>query len=514
MRRYEEINASVLLGFSKNITEDIGFSLNLGSNTMRRERNTTSGFLPGLQLPNLYTLTNLQTGATATTNSFDQNSKINSVYGFGQLSYKDFLFVDFTGRNDWASVLPVNNNSFFYPSVAGSIVLSDALDLSAASVDFLKVRGGWSKVGGIGALTPYRINQTFGLTSTGFGSQGFSPNSQSNPELKPEEKIGIEAGIDARFFESRIRLSATYYDEESTDLLLPLQVTPATGFTSAWNNVASMRNKGIEIQLGATVVKNKDFRFDIDLNWAKNDNEVTDLGGLDTYVLGGQWGITLEAKPGSPYGDLVGRDFERTPDGTVIYENGLPVIDATQKVLGNITPDWTGGANFIIKYKDFDFSMLVDAKVGGDVHSMTYAWGRYAGTLSESLIGREGGLVGNGVMSDGNGGYVQNNVVVPANVFNQATYSNSVESSSIFDATYVKLRQITLGYTVPSKLLKNSFIDALKFSLVGRNLAILYKKAPHIDPETGFSSANGNQGQEFGQYPSARNIGFNVNLKF
>jgi hypothetical protein len=211
---------------------------------------------------------------------------------------------------------------------------------------------------------------------------------------------------------------------------------------------------------------------------------------------------------------LVGRDFQRSPDGQVVYANGLPVIDPTQKVVGNIAPDWTGGANFSIRYKNLDFSALVDAKWGGDVHSMTYAWGRYAGTLSESLIGREGGLVGAGVMSDGSGGFVPNNVVVAAKSFNQATYSNSVESSAIFDASYVKLRAVTIGYTLPSRFFKNSIIESLKFSLVGRNLAMLYKKAPHIDPETGFSSANGQQGQEFGQYPSARNIGFNVNLKF
>ena len=514
-RRYEEINASALLNIAENITEDIGFSISLGGNHMNRERNTTSGFLPGLQLPNLYTLGNLQTGATATTGSFDQNERINSLYGFGQLSYKDFFFIDFTARNDWASVLPVENNSFFYPSISGTFIFSDAFDMAGSGIDFLKIRGGWSQVGGIGALIPYRINQTFGLTTTGFGSQGFSPNSQSNPDLKPETVTGVEVGLDAKMFGNRLRLSATYYKQDSEDLLLPLQVTQATGFTQAWNNVANMTNKGVEIQLGGTIIENEDFSFDIDLNWAKNENEITELGGLDTYVLGGQWGVSLEAKPGNPYGDLVGRDFVRAPDGQVVYSNGLPVIDAAnQQVLGNIAPDWTGGANFAIRYKNLDFTALVDAKWGGDVHSMTYAWGRYAGTLEESLIGRETGVVGSGVRSDGSGGFVPNDVVVSAKAFNQATYSNSIESSSVFDATYVKLRQVTLGYTLPQKFLKNTPIQSLKFSVVGRNLALLYKKAPHIDPETGFSSANGTQGQEFGQYPSARTIGFNVNLKF
>lgn len=513
-RRFEEINSSVLVSINKDINEDFSFSLNLGANQMKREYNGTSGFLPALELPNLYNLSNLQTGATPTLGNNDNNQEINSVYGYGQIAFKNFLFIDFTARNDWASILPIDNNSFFYPSVSGSLVLTDALDIKSDAVNFLKLRGGWSKVGSTGALGAYNINPTFGLGNTGFGNQASLPNTQFNPNLKAETVTGIEFGIDGKFFNNRLRLGATYYDQKSEDLLVPIQVSAATGFTSVWDNVADMTNKGIEIQLGGTILESEDFSFDIDLNWAQNTNEVTSLGELDSYLLGGQWGVNLEARPGLPYGVIVGRDFERDPNGQVIYENGLPVVDQTYKVLGDIAPDWTGGANFAIRYKNFDFSALVDAKIGGEVHSMTYAWGRYAGTLEESLVGRETGVVGNGVMSDGNGGFVPNNVVVPAKVFNQASYNNDVESSSVFDASYVKLRQITLGYSLPKRFLKNTPIESLKFSVVGRNLAILYKKAPHIDPETGFSSANGEQGQEFGQYPSARNIGFNVNLKF
>ena len=358
------------------------------------------------------------------------------------------------------------------------------------------------------------MNQTYGLSNSGFCNQASVPNTQFNPNLKAEMVTSIEFGIDAKMFNNRLRFSATYYDAQSEDLLLPIQVTAATGFTNVWDNIADMSNKGIELQLGGTLIKKEDFSFDVDLNFAKNNNEVTSLGDLDTYVLGGQWGLSLEARPGQPYGSLIGRDFERTDSGDVIYENGLPKIDSSQKIIGNIAPDWTGGANFSIRYKDFDFSSLIDAKIGGDVHSMSYSWGRYAGTLSETLIGRETGLVGNGVMSDGNGGYVANNVVVSAKAFNQSSYSNSIESSAIFDASYVKLRQVSIGYTLPQKFIEKSILKSLKFSIVGRNLAILYKNAPHIDPETGFSSSNGEQGQEFGQSPSARNIGFNINMRF
>ena len=335
-----------------------------------------------------------------------------------------------------------------------------------------------------------------------------------NPNLVAEKVIGIEYGLDAKLFANRLRLSATYYDQQSEDLLIPIGIPPAVGFGSLWSNPASLSNKGLEIQLGGTIIENENFSFDVDLNYAKNDNMISSLGIVDSYRLGGQWGLSLEARPGLPYGSLVGRDFSRTDNGQVIYDNGIPVIDPAQKVLGNIAPDWTGGANFSVRYKNLSFAALVDAKVGGDVHSMTYSWGRYAGTLEESLVGRETGVVGNGVKSNGNGGYVPNDVVVSAKVFNQSAYSNDVESSSIFDASYVKLRQVTLGYTFPSSVTKKLPFESLKISLVGRNLALLYKVAPHIDPETGFSSANGNQGQEFGQYPSARTIGFNINLKF
>jgi len=513
--RFEEVNAQFLLNYNKDFSEDFTFSVNFGGNHMNRNYDRISGSLPALELPNLYNLSNLQTGSTASVGNYHSGQQINSLLAFGQFAYKDMFFLDFTGRQDWASILPTANNSFFYPSVTASAVLSDVFPvLKEGSINFLKIRGGWSQVGSTRALGAYSLNQTFGLSNSGFGNQASVPNTQFNPNLKAETVTGIEFGIDGKMFGNRLRFSATYYDQQSADLLVPIQVTAATGFTNVWDNIADMSNKGYELQLGGTIIRKEDFSFDVDVNFAQNQNEVTSLGDLDTYVLGGQWGVRLEAKPGQPYGTLMGRDFQRTDDGQVIYQDGLPLVDSTPQAVGNIAPDWTGGATFSFRYKNFDFSTLIDAKIGGDVHSMTYAWGRYAGTLSETMEGRETGLVGDGVMSDGNGGYVPNDVLVTAKAYNQRSFSNGVESSSIFDASYVKLRQISIGYSLPKEFIKNSVVKSLKLSIVGRNLAILYKRAPHIDPETGFSASNGNQGQEFGQYPSARNIGFNINMKF
>lgn len=516
-RRYSEINAEAILTYQTDLTSDLKLSLNGGMNTLKRVRNTVVGELTGgLELPGLFTLSNVKSGTTPSIDSDSFDQRINSVLGFGQLSYKNYAFLDFSGRNDWSSVLPVKNNSFFYPAVSGSFILSEVLGLQNAKVNYVKLRAGWSKVGGTGPLGEYSTNRTFTLANNNFGTQSSVPNTQWNPNIKPESTIGTEFGVDVNAYGNRVRLAATYYSQTSTDLILPLQVEAASGFTSSWENAGEMTNKGIELQLGLTPVKTDNFSFDIDLNFAKNRNEVTSLGGADSYTLGGQWGMELQAIPGQAYGAIVGFPYARTDSGDIIYENGLPKVNNSALVtLGNITPDWTGGANFTFKYKNFDLSTLVDAKIGGDIFSMSYMWGRYAGTLDETLIGRETGVVGNGVVSDGAGGYTANNVVVDAKTFNQYAYNYSnFTESGIFDASYVKLRQVVFGYSLPKNWLKGTFIQDFKVSVVGRNLALLYKKAPHIDPESAFSNSNGEQGQEFGQLPSARTYGFNINVKF
>jgi hypothetical protein len=516
--KYNEINTDLLLAYNVKLSESIGLGLNAGANNMKRVNSYTYARAPQLELPDLYTLSNLKTGAVLVTSNRSEDQRINSVYGFGQLSYKTYFYLDFTARNDWASVLPTKNNSFFYPSITASLVMSDILNTKSVGIDLLKLRGGWSKVGSTGALQSYNLNDTFTLTPGGYGNIGALPNTEFSPELKPESVTGKEVGIDMNAFNNRLRFAASYYVQQSRDLLLAVNVSAGTGYLFSWQNAADVDNIGYEIQLGITPIKTEKFSFDIDLNFAQNRNKVVSLGGLDTVLLGsGAFGINVEAREGQPYGALVGVDFVRDSNNNVVHENGLPVIDSdpsNRKILGNVAPDWTGGANFSAKYKSFDLTTLIDAKIGGDVHSLTYTFGRFAGVLEETLIGREGGLIGNGVMSDGNGGYVPNNVVVDAEAYNKRAYDASVHSSSIFDASYVKLRQVTLGYALPKKLLNGLSIDDIKFSLVARNLAILYRKSPHIDPETASSSGNGAQGIEFGQIPAVRTIGFNVNVKF
>jgi TonB-linked SusC/RagA family outer membrane protein len=512
-RTFSETNSEVIASYTTRITEDLSFDMSVGGNSMYRKSELTYTAAPQLQLPGLYNVSNLAAGSSWVVNNQYSEQKINSLFGFGKLSFKNYLFLEFSGRNDWSSLLPLNDNSFFYPSVTASAVITDMVEMNSDVLSFLKLRGGWSEVGGIGALSPYSLLPTYALSTETWGgnSVAFLPGTLNNPTIKSETTTGTEFGLDVRMLNSKIRFNATYYDQTSTDLVVPVQVTAASGYTNAVSNVGEMNNKGFELQLGATVVETGDFKFDLDLNFAKNTNEVVSLGGLDALVLGGQWSMTLEAREGHSYGDIVGSYFERQ-GGKIVFENGLPKIATGTKVLGNITPDWTGGANFTFSYKNFSLNTLVDAKIGGDIYTMTTAWGRYAGVLEETILGRETGIVGDGVMLV-DGAYVPNNVVRTAEDYNKRSYSNSIVESSVFDASYVKLRQVMVTYKLPKSLIGKTLFTNINFSLVGRNLAILHKNVPHIDPESSFSDDNSEQGQEFGQLPSARSIGFNIQLK-
>jgi TonB-linked SusC/RagA family outer membrane protein len=514
-----EVNSDILLTYLKELTNDFSLRLNIGGNRMSRKYTRIIGTAPQLELPGLYNLSNVKSGVNATVTNLLEESKINSIYGFGQVAYRNAIFIDFSGRNDWASVLPVNNNSFFYPAISASAVLTDLITVDTKILTFLKIRGGWSKVGSIGALEPYQLKQTFSFRETQWGSVllPFNPDQLNNPNLIAETTTGMELGFEARFLSNRISLDFTYFKQRSKDLIVPVEISAASGYITALDNVGEMLNRGIEIQLNTTPVEWNDFKLDLNLNFYKANNTVESLGGLETLILGGQWNVNIEARVDQPYGVIFGPAYQKDPSGNIIHEDGLPLVATDYEILGDIQPDWRGGLSLACSYKNLSLQALFDGKFGGEVYSMTTTWGRYAGVLEETLIGRENGLVGKGVMNVGTETapvYVPNDVVVPAKLYNQTAFDNSVAEGSVFDASYIKFRQFNITYNVPKKYLNKLFVQDVSVSLVGRNLAILYKKAPHIDPETGFSSDNGSQGLEFGQIPSTRSLGFNINLTF
>jgi TonB-linked SusC/RagA family outer membrane protein len=523
-RKFNEINTDALLSYNQSFLkgDKLSLSLNVGGNLMQSRFRNIIGTVNALELPNLYTLSNVKSGQTAQLTNTIIESNLNTIRSFGELSWDRWVYVNFTLTNDWASVLPKDNNKFLSYSVGSSLVLSELIKKQQDVLSFLKVRGSYASVGNFGALDPYRIQQNYAIRPLGatYGNIFiYDPASLNNPNLKPERTNEWEVGIDARLYKNMFRISATYYDKKSKDLLLPVPVSATTGYTTAWQNIGSVRNRGVELQFGATLVDKKDYKLDIDFNWAKNENKVIDIDGSPdgTLILGGHWDMTLEAVTGQPYGVIRGKGFLRNDEGQIIYQNGLPVVDETKKSFGTIQPKWTGGMGLSLNIKGVTISTLFDMKWGGYVHSMTYTWGRYAGTLAETLFGRESGIVGDGVVNVGTEDepvYVPNTIVVSAKKYNQSVYSNNTTENAVFDASYIKWRRLYVGYTLPAKVFKNVKVQEVSFGVVGSNLMMLFRRAPHIDPETGFSDANEEQGQEFGQLPAARSIGFNFNIKF
>ncbi|MDY8134255.1 SusC/RagA family TonB-linked outer membrane protein [Aquimarina sp. 2201CG5-10] len=513
-----EVNYEGLISFNKDLNEDFRINLNAGGNRLNRSfESSFVGLNDGLEIPGLFVASNARQGTTPVNTTQRSEVRTNSLLGFGQISFREYAFIDFTARNDWDSRLPLGGNSFFYPSVSGSLILTDAFDLKSDAISFLKLRGSWAEVGSTGQLGPSQLEQTF-VIGTQFGDvPAFRPSRVIfDPNIKPEKTISTEFGLDARLLKNKVRLDATYYNSRSEDLIVTTDISDASGFFTAVNNAGVIENKGFEISLGATLVETQDFSVDITINYAMNDNEVVEISeGLESITLGGQWGLITEARVGKPYGNLRGFGYARDTQGNIIHENGLPVIDDELKDFGSFQEDWRGGASIGIRYKGLTFSGLIDAKIGGVIHSITNTWGKHAGIFEETLVGRETGIVGTGVREDPNnaGQFIPNDVVVSTSQYFQTAFSNNIHESSIYDASYIKLRQLSLSYAFPQKLLAKTGIDELSIGVSGRNLAILYKEAPHIDPESAFSNANGGQGLESGQIPSVRSIGFNLNLK-
>ncbi len=510
-----EFNHDFLVSFNKTFAENFSVLFNVGGSSMYQTYQQNTGAANELAIGGVYNVENSR--VPLVTSNYSNKKMINSLYGSLNLGFKNMVFLDATLRNDWSSTLPEDNNSYLYPSVSLSSVLTDVLNVDSRILNFAKVRVSWSKVGSDTdpfQLLPYAEFGDGWNASTKLLNL-FIPNTLPNGALEPQFVTSTEVGGEFIFLDSRLRLDLTYYTSEADNQIIPgLPISGTSGYTAMNVNAGRMSNKGIELQLGLTPVKlSNSLQWDITVNFAQNKNRVEELpAGIESLQLGTYWDMKLLAMPGEKYGSFFGYDFERDPNGNVIHDGGLPVAGGL-KLLGSYTPDWTAGINNSFSFKGLSANVLIDFRTGGELYSMTNTWGRYAGVVEETLIGREGGIVGVGVkaVDDGSGNisYVPNDVVATCEDYNKNAYNNNLQSSSVFDASFIKLREIGLGYTF--RKIGNTPLRDLRIALVGRNLALLKSSVPHVDPETAFGSGNV-QGFEFGQLPSARSIGFSISL--
>lgn len=516
-RQLQETNLDGYLNFNHEINADLNLVGFIGVNRRIRNFSRLGAYtLGGLNTPGLYTVNN---GADGYEVSDYENSKVvNSVLGSVSLGYQRTLFVDITARNDWSSTLPEETNSYYYPSATASYVFSELVDMDALS--FGKLRVGWAQVGN--DTDPYQTGLTYGINSN-FGNSGSAtvPNAQNNPNLLPERTTSIEFGTELSFFLDRLHVDLTYYTSTTEDLIFNVPVSAASGYTSTVLNAGKTENKGFELALSGTPVQTEDFRWDIGLNLAKNQNQLVELAdGVENIRYTSLFGVTLEARPGEALGTFYGYDFLYDDDGNKLVDAEGYYLSTDEVVpIGNILADMTGGVFTDLSYKNLSFSALVDFQKGGSVHSYSNQWGKYSGTLAETAENniREDGIVVDGMVAEINdaGDYVSTGVANSTNISAQSHFFYNqgyiIHAADQYDASFVKLREMRLDYNLPASLTSGLPFSNISIGVYGRNLAILMSNVSHIDPEVATSSSN-IQGFEGGQLPAERTIGFN--LKF
>ena len=515
-RQLQETNLDGYLNFNKEINSDLNLVGFIGVNRRIRNFSRLGAYtLGGLNTPGLYTVNNGADGYEVS--DYEDSKVVNSVLGSVSLGYQRTLFVDITARNDWSSTLPEETNSYYYPSATASYVFSELVDMDALS--FGKLRVGWAQVGN--DTDPYQTGLTYGINSN-FGNSGSAtvPNAQNNPNLLPERTTSIEFGTELSFFLDRLHVDLTYYTSTTEDLIFNVPVSAASGYTSTVLNAGKTENKGFELALSGTPVQTEDFRWDIGLNLAKNQNQLVELAdGVENIRYTSLFGVTLEARPGEPLGTFYGYDFLYDDDGNKLVDADGYYLSTDEVVpIGNILADMTGGVFTDLSYKNLSFSALVDFQKGGSVHSYSNQWGKYSGTLAETAENniREEGIVVEGMVAElVDGDYVSTGIENSTNIGAQSHFFYNqgyiIHAADQYDASFIKLREMRLDYNLPASMTSGLPFSNISIGVYGRNLAILHKNVPHIDPEVATSSSN-IQGFEGGQLPAERTIGFN--LKF
>ncbi|MRG43813.1 SusC/RagA family TonB-linked outer membrane protein [Chitinophaga sp. SYP-B3965] len=521
--KQQNLNLEGIFSFSKNI-KDFSIQANLGaskytSSMERREQRINSLLQPGL-----INLSNAKEYPTVSQTI--RRKEINSVFGSVSLGYRNYAFIDLTGRNDKSSTLPKGNNSYFYPSLGGSLIISDLLHMNSNFLNFLKVRGSIAMVGG-DSNAPYLLEQTYSFN--GFlndATLASLSTTMNNPDLKPEKTNSYEFGLNARLLKNRISLDATYYNAATTNQIITAQLPASSGYQQRIYNAGKIRNWGYEASATAKLIAKKNFQWETSLNFSKNNSMVVELiDGVDRFQMNNNSSyLYVYAQVGKPYAYLRGLGVARDAKGHMLIEDGGSLlVKDNDMAFGTASPDWLGGINNTFRLGRLDFSFLFDVKMGGVIYSGSFSRMLTNGVSAETLYGRDdfylhsvilgengselsGGAQWDAYFADGT---KNTKYVTPQNYeYARPNYAEFV----IYDASFIKLREVTLGYNFSEKPLRRTPIKTARISLAGRNLAILYRKTPKgLDPEAASTAGNG-QGIENGALPPNAIYGFNIKL--
>ncbi|WP_277478897.1 SusC/RagA family TonB-linked outer membrane protein [Catalinimonas alkaloidigena] len=506
-----ETNAMLTLNYNTSFLNNFNLTAMVGGNRQKGVNNATSIDGSQFTIPYFYSYTNL---ATLTVTPDNRVTATNSLFGSADLDYKGLLYLSLTGRQDWFSTLSPENNSIFYPSIGGSFILSEAVDLPNA-ISFVKLRGSWAQVGGA-TPDPYLINQTFDMVQGGHNGrpvQQISTDLVTNPDLRPLTSTTYEAGIDVQLMESRLGIDLTLYNRTTTDDIVQTNVSEASGYRRALLNVGELNNKGIELLLTGRPVSSSNFNWNVSYNMAYNKSEIISLAeGLNTVQVGsGIGGGSIQNEVGRPYGIIKGYRMKTNENGQVVFNtNSGYEVRSDIEELGLGVPPLTMGMTNDFRYKNFSLNVLLDGKFGNSIYSNLAQYSHRFGLTKATLPGRENGLQLSGVDEEGNP-YER---VVPIEELD-TYYDNHKNYTDIFvyNGSFIKLRQVIFSYNLPVEKLDFIKLQSASISLVGRNLAILHKHTDLFDPESSYTNGNA-QGLEAFGVPRTRSFGVNLMVKF
>ena len=506
-----ETNSMININYNTRFFKNFNFMAMLGGNQQQSVYDETNIRGQEYTIPFFYSFTNV---AALNTSPLYEQSKINSVFGSADLDFKRIAFLTVSARQDWFSTLSPQNNTILYPSVGGSLILSEAFKMPSF-INFMKLRSSWAQVGGA-TPSPYILNQTFNMIQGGHNGrpvQGFSSRLVTNPDLRPLTSTTFEAGLDVQLLNNRLSLDFTVYNRKTTDDIVRTTIPNTSGYTQALLNVGEVSNKGIEFLVSGKPINSQNFSWDVSYNFAYNRSEIVKLAeGLTEVTVGtGVAGGIIQNRVGQPFGMVRGFLHLKNANGQTVY-NPVSNVEVVSPLtdLGVGVPPYTMGLTNNFRYKSLSMSVLLDGKFGNTIWSNTNWYASRFGLPKSTLPGREAGLPLNGVTITG--APYSHTVPIPQ-IDNYYNSQQAFTGLFAYDGSFVKLRQVILGYRLPV-----SKVGALKFqsatlSAVARNLFILYSKTENFDPESSNTSDNA-QGLEAFGLPRTRSIGLNLQVKF